>query len=253
MIVVTAASGALGRLVVERLSAHSEVVATVRDPSRAPAGIAARHGDYDDPASLVAAFDGAGKVLLISSPELDPAKRVAQHRNAITAARDAGVGAIVYTSFLGADTTATGLTEAHHATEQALADSGIPHTLLRHPFYSDAFVPKIVDGELTASAGGRGLNTAFRADLADAAAEVLLDDRHLGQAYDLTGPLWTHREIAESLGVTYREVADDGPSPVRWLHAQIRAGALERQTPDLAQVLGRAPRTMAEHLRAGGR
>ncbi|KOV79939.1 NAD(P)H-binding protein [Nocardia sp. NRRL S-836] len=252
MIVVTAASGALGRLVVERLSAHTEVVAAVRDPSRAPEGVAVRHGDYDDPAGLRAAFDGADRLLLISSPELDAAKRVAQHRNAISAARDAGVGAIAYTSFLGADTTATGLTEAHHATEQALRDSGVPHTLLRHPFYSDAFVPRIVDGELTASTGGRGLNTAFRADLADAAAAVLLDDAHLGKAYDLTGPLWTHPEVAEALGVTYREVPDDGPGPMRWLTAQVRAGALERQTPDLARVLGRAPRTMAGHLRATG-
>ncbi|MFD4637581.1 NAD(P)H-binding protein [Lentzea sp. NPDC058436] len=250
MIVVTAASGALGRLVVERLSKHADVVAAVRDLSRAPEGVEVRHGDYDDPASLLAAFAGADKVLLISSPELDAAKRVTHHRNAIAAAREAGVGAIVYTSFLGADTTATGLTEAHHATEQALRDSGVPHTLLRHPFYSDAFVPRITDGELTGSVGGSGLNTAFRADLADAAVEVLLDDAHLGKAHDLTGPLWTHPGVAEDLGVAYRDVPDDGPGPVRWLNAQVRAGALERQTPDLERVLGRAPRTMAEHLHA---
>jgi hypothetical protein len=71
------------------------------------------------------------------------------------------------------------------------------------------------------------LNTAFRTDLAAAAA--LLDDRHLGQAYDFTGPLWTHEEIAADLGVTCREVSDDGPGPIRWLNAQVRAGALERE------------------------
>ncbi|SEQ95529.1 NAD(P)H-binding protein [Lentzea albida] len=249
MIVVTAASGELGRLVVGRLSRRTEVVAAVRDRSRAPEGVEVRHGDYDDPAGLRAAFKGARKVLLISSPELDAVRRVAHHRNAIDAARDAGVDAIVYTSFLGADTAAVGLTEAHHATEQVLRGSGVPHTLLRNPFYSDAFVPKIVDGELTGSVGGHGLNTAFRADLADAAAEVLLDDEHFGKAYDLTGPLWTHPGVAGDLGVAYREVPDDGPGPMRWLNAQVRAGALERQTPDLARVLGRAPRTMAEHLR----
>ncbi|USX55562.1 NAD(P)H-binding protein [Lentzea sp. HUAS12] len=191
-----AASGALARLIVERLAPRTEVVAAVRDPARAPEGVAVRYGDYDYRASLLAAFDGAAEVLLISSPELDAAKRVTQHRNAVDAAREARVGATVHTSFLGADTTATGLTEAHHATEWALRDSEVPHAVLRNPFCSEAFVPGIIDGELTGSAGGRGLNTASRTDLADAAAEVLLDGEHLGRAFDLTGPLWTHSGVA---------------------------------------------------------
>ncbi|MEU6743358.1 NAD(P)H-binding protein [Streptosporangium sandarakinum] len=244
MIAVSAASGALGRLVIAHLRARAEVVAVVRDPGRAPEGVPVRHGDYDDPASLREAFDGVDRLLLISSPELDTARRIGQHLAAVAAAKDAGVGAVVFTSFLGADTAATGLTEAYHATERAVLDSGLPYTILRHPFYGDPFVPRVSGGELTASTGGRGLNTAFRSDLAEAAANVLTGEGHLGRAYDLTGPLWSHPEVAAALGVPYREVPDAGPGAMSWINAQVRAGLLERQTPDLERVLGRPAETV---------
>lgn len=140
MIVVTAASGALGRLVVGRLLGRcpaDRIVAAVRDPGGcadlAARGITVRLGDYDDPSTLRTAFRGADRLLLISSPELDPDRRVGQHRNAVDAARAAGVGSVIYTSFLGADTQADGFTAAHHATERLLAACGLPHTVLRHP------------------------------------------------------------------------------------------------------------------------
>ncbi|MBB2915303.1 NAD(P)H dehydrogenase (quinone) [Streptosporangium becharense] len=248
MIVISAASGALGRLVVDNLRARTEVVAVVRDLGRAPEGVPARHGDYDDPASLRAAFDGASRLLLISSPELDPSRKTRQHLAAVAAAEAVGVGAIAFTSFLGAGTVATGMTEAYHATEQAILDSGLPYTMLRHPFYSDAFVPRISGGELTGSTGGRGLNTAFRSDLAEAAANVLVGEGHLGRAYDFTGPLWSHPEVAAALGVTYREVPDTGPGPMSWINGLVRAGALEQQTPDLERVLGRPAETVVSRL-----
>ncbi|TQS27965.1 NmrA family transcriptional regulator [Microbispora sp. KK1-11] len=248
---MSAASGALGRLVIEHLRTRTEVVAAVRDPGRAPEGVPARRGDYDDPASLREAFDGATRLLLISSPELDTARRIGQHLNAVTAAKEAGVGAVVFTSFLGAGTGATGMTEAYHATEQAVIRSGLPHTFLRHPFYSDAFVPRVVEGEITSSTGGRGLNTAFRSDLAEAAANVLTGEGHLGRAYDFTGPLWSYPEVAEALGVPYREVPDAGPGPMSWINAQVRAGMLEQRTDDLERVLGRPAETVVS--RALGR
>ncbi|MET8008207.1 NAD(P)H-binding protein [Nonomuraea glycinis] len=248
MIAISAASGALGRLVISHLRTRAEVVAVVRDPERAPEGVPVRHGDYDDPASLREAFDGADRLLLISSPELDPTRRIRQHLAAVAAAKDVGVGAIVFTSFLGADTVATGMTEAYHATEQAILDSGLPYTLLRHPFYSDAFVPQVSSGEITSSTGGRSLNTAFRSDLAEAAANVLTGEGHWGQAYDFTGSLWSYPEVARALEVTYREVPDAVPGPMSWISAQVRAGALERQTPDLERVLARPAETVISHV-----
>ncbi|NAS25318.1 NAD(P)H-binding protein [Herbidospora sp. NEAU-GS84] len=246
MYAVTAATGQLGRLVLDRLK--GDVVAVVRDVSRVPSGIEARYGDYDDPHSLQTAFAGVDRLLLISSPELDAARRTAQHRNVLDAAVAAGVTAVVYTSFLGADTVATGMTEAHHATEQAIVESGLAHTILRNPFYGDAFLPQVTDGVIRSSTGGRGLNTAFRDDLAQAAANALTGEGHLGRAYDLTGPLWTYPEVAVALGVAYEEVPDAGPGPMAWLNGLVRAGALERQTGDLESLLGRPAETVAERL-----
>lgn len=246
MYAVTAATGQLGRLVLDRLK--GDVVAVARDVSRVPSGVEARHGDYDDPNSLRAAFAGVDRLLLISSPELDAARRAAQHRNVIDAAVAAGVTAVVYTSFLDADTVATGMTEAHHATEQAIFVGGLAYTILRNPFYGDAFLPQVADGVIRSSTGGRGLNTAFREDLAQAAANALTGEGHLGRAYDLTGPLWTYPQVAEALGVAYEEVPDAEPGPMAWLNGMVRAGALERQTGDLESLLGRPAETVVERL-----
>ncbi|WP_327002065.1 NAD(P)H-binding protein [Dactylosporangium sp. NBC_01737] len=191
MIVVTAASGALGRLVVEELLTRfpdRPVAAAVRDPGRCAdltaRGVDVRHADYDSPDTLRAALRGADRLLLISSPVMDTEHRTRQHLAAVAAAVDSGVRAVAYTSFLGADAPAAALgpNAAHHTTERALVDSGLAYTILRHPFYTDAFVngdtlrAAVASGTLVSGTGGRGLNTALRSDLAAAAATVLTDD-----------------------------------------------------------------------------
>ncbi|GAA4228951.1 NAD(P)H dehydrogenase (quinone) [Streptosporangium album] len=262
MIVVSAASGTLGRLVIDRLLTRvpaGDVAAAVRVPGAAAdlraRGVQVRHGDYDDPASLREAFDDARRLLLISSPELDPARRVSHHQAAVDAARIAGVGAIAYTSFLGAGTDGTG------ATEKAILDTGLPYTMLRHPYYSEAFLnpglrAAVASGELTDATGGRGLNTASRADLAEAAANVLTGEGHLGRGYDFTGALWTYPQLARTLTevcgtpVTYRETPDEASGALRWLNGQVRAGALEAQTTDLQRVLRRPATTLHQAVTA---
>ena len=103
MIVVTGTSGQLGRLVVEALLKKlpaGEIVAAVRNPEKvtdlAARGVQVRQADYDQPASLIAAFKGADKLLLISASEVG--RRVPQHRAVIDAAKAAGVGLLAYTS-----------------------------------------------------------------------------------------------------------------------------------------------------------
>jgi NAD(P)H dehydrogenase (quinone) len=266
MIVVSAATGQLGRLVVQRLLERvpaTEVAVAVRNPARAAdlaaCGVAVRHGDYGIPETLRAAFDGADRLLFISG---DGEGRVAQHRDVVDAARDAGVSQIAYTSGLGADFVEDGVLGEHHATEQAILDSGVPYTLLRHPIYSDFFISPdlrtaIEAGELTSSTGTWGLNTASRADLAEAAAVVLTDEGHSGRAYDFTGRLWTYPQLADVLArlsgrtVTYREVMDDdGIVGMLGLGPIIRSGGFEVQTPDLQRVLGRPAASLEDAVQA---
>ena len=118
MIVITGASGQLGRLVIQSLLTKvpaGSIVAAVRNPEKASdlaaLGVQIRRADYTDSASLDAAFQGAEKVLLISSSEVG--QRLAQHRNAIDAAKRAGVSLLAYTSLLHADTSPLGLAGEH--------------------------------------------------------------------------------------------------------------------------------------------
>ena len=262
MIVVSAATGQLGRLVVDHLLDRvpaTDVAVAVRDVSKATdlaaRGVDVRHGDYDDASSLRRAFAGADALLFISSSDIESGQRVDQHRRVIAAAGDAGVRRIVYTSGLGADLVEEGVLGEHHATEHALADSGVPHTVLRNPIYSEFFLnpgllAAIETGELTSTTQGRGMNTATRADLAEAAA-VLLTDSAPAAAYDFTGSLWTYPELAALLSevsgrpVSYREVAED-EGFMAVIGPAIRAGAFELQTWDLEGVLGRTPASLPD-------
>ena len=136
-LLVTGASGQLGRLVVDQLLATvpaGRIAAIVRGGEAAAElaalGVQARIADYDRPDTLDAALAGIGRVLLISSSELG--RRVAQHRNVIDAARRAGVGLLAYTSVLHADTSPLGLAGEHRDTEALLRASGLPSVVLRN-------------------------------------------------------------------------------------------------------------------------
>jgi NAD(P)H dehydrogenase (quinone) len=271
MIVVTAATGAYGQLVVEELLtrvAPDEVAVAVRDRNKAERwarrGVHVRRGDYDDEASMRAALTGAEHVLFISSPELDSAKRIPQHKTVIRAAKEAEVGHILYTSFLGADLGEAGgpIAAVHHATEQAIRDSGLTHTFLRHPFYSEVFINAslrgvVEAGELVSSTQGKRINGAPRADLAAAAAAVLASKGHEGKVYELTGAGWTYPQLAEALSrvsgkpVAYREVTDeDVPPQLAWLFALVRSGATEQITHDYELLAGRPPSSVDDLARA---
>jgi NAD(P)H dehydrogenase (quinone) len=270
MIVVTAATGTYGQLVVEELLTRvpaSEVAVAVRDRAKAERwarrGVHVRHGDYDDEASMRVALTGADQVLFISSPEADSAKRIPQHQTVVRAAREADVGHIFYTSFLGADLgeAAGPVAAVHHATEQAIHESGLTHTFLRHPFYGDIFInpslqAAVQAGELVSSTQGRRINAAPRADLAVAAAAVLSSKGHEEKVYELTGAGWTYPELAEALSrisgkpVKYREVQDeDVPPQLSWLYGLVRSGVTEQITHDYQLVAGRPPTTLDDLAR----
>ena len=134
IIAVTAATGQLGRLVVEKLKTKvpaADIVALVRSPAKAAdLGVAAREADYDRPETLDRALAGVDTLLLVSVNELG--RRAAKHRNVIRAAKRAGVGRVVYTSLLHADASPLSLAAEHLETEAELKASGLPFTILRN-------------------------------------------------------------------------------------------------------------------------
>lgn len=210
-IVITGATGQLGRLVVEALLENnvpaSQIVAVGRDLARiadlADRGVQVLPVDYSDPESLRQAFAGAEKVLLISGSEVG--QRLEQHRNAITAARDAGVGLVAYTSIANAGNTNMQLATEHEATEAALHESGLPYVLLRNSWYLENYTAQLETyrqhGAVLGSAGEGRVSAATRADYARAAASVLLKDGQAGKVYELGGDVpFTLTELAAEVG-----------------------------------------------------
>lgn len=209
MIVITGASGQLGRLVISELLKTvppAQIVAAVRHPGKASdlaaLGVQLRVADYTQPATLDSAFAGAAKLLLISSSEVG--QRVAQHRNVIDAAERAKVGLIAYTSLLRADSSPLALAAEHQKTEALLKDSGLPHVLLRNGWYTENYLasipPALQHGVFIGSAGGGKIASAARADYAAAAAAVLTRADQAGKVYELAGDeAYTLSELAAEI------------------------------------------------------
>jgi NAD(P)H dehydrogenase (quinone) len=200
---ITGATGHLGRLVVEKMKTKTgadNLVALVRSPQKAAdIGIEAREADYDKPETLERALQGIDTLLLISGSEVG--KRAEQHLHVIDAAKKVGVKRIVYTSLLHADTSSLSLAEEHLATEKALKNSGIPHTLLRNGWYTENYTGSIpgalAGGVFIGSAGDGKISSASRADFADAAVAVLTSEGHDGKVYELAGDeAYTLSELA---------------------------------------------------------
>jgi NAD(P)H dehydrogenase (quinone) len=201
---VAGASGQLGTLVVNELIRQRAIhpgmalTAITRTPDRHAAwqeqGIDVRFGDYDQPQGLAAAFHGVERLLLISTNTIDgTGRRLEQHRHAIAAARLAGVGHIVYTSFLQPEEGKTSLlNDDHLATEALLKESGIGHTILRNAFYQDLLLVVLgtaaVDGQLRTAMGQGHVSCVAREDCAHAAAAALAADYRGKRILDITGP-----------------------------------------------------------------
>jgi len=206
MIVITGATGQLGRLVIASLLKTipaSNIVAAVRNLDKAKdladLGVQVRYADYSQPQSWDAALAGASKVLLISSSEIG--QRFAQHRTVIDAAKRANVKLLAYTSLLHADTSLLGLAAEHQATEQYLASANVPFVLLRHGWYTENYTgslaASIAHGALYGCAVDGKISSASRADYAQADATVLTTENQAGKVYELAGDnAYTLTELA---------------------------------------------------------
>jgi NAD(P)H dehydrogenase (quinone) len=281
-IVVTGASGQLGRLVVQELLERvspEEVVLTSRRSENlgdlADRGLAVRRCDFEDPASLVEAFAGARRVLMISTGLDNLGRRVEQHRAAIRAAVAAGAQHVVYTSISNpADGNPQRMVSAENrATEELLQSSGLAWTILRNGTYAEVQVPPgslaVAHGKIYTNAGDGRMTPVSRRDCAAAAAAVLASDGHEGKTYDITGPdRLTQADLAALLsevggravkvhtvndrilgwGLTKagfpkpmaREIVDFGKA--------IREGYYDVATSDVERLTGQAPRSLRDVL-----
>jgi NAD(P)H dehydrogenase (quinone) len=235
MIVVTGATGRLGRLVVEGLLERvpaDRVAVAVRSSEKAAdlaaKGVEVREADYDRPETLAPALAGADRVLLISGSEVG--RRLAQHKAVVDAAVEARVGLLVYTSVLHADTSTLGLAPEHRGTEDLIRASGLQFTLLRNGWYTENYTETArqaaEQGILIGSAGDGRVASATRADFAAATVEVLTGEGHEGKVYELSGDIaWSLSELAAAVsGITGRDVAYRDLTPEEHRRALVGAG-----------------------------
>ena len=277
MLLVTGATGHLGRGILTNLLSHvpaGQLAASARDPEKATAlteqGVLVRRGDFADPASLAAAFAGATQVLVVSPDKLgEEGRRLS--RNAIEAAWAAGARQVLYTSHMG--THPDSPFADHYLIEQFMADAGRPYTSLRNGYYVESALHHIgrgfETGEIIAPEDGP-VSWTTRADLAEANAAVLAGKgRFEGPTPPLVAPeAFTLAEVAaiasELLGREVKRVtvtdeqwqrdklAQGIPAPFVDLllksYRDMRAGVFAATDPTLAQLLGRRPRTIRDVL-----
>jgi NAD(P)H dehydrogenase (quinone) len=270
---ITGASGALGRLVAERLVADplvEQVVLTTRRPDEladlATDSVVIRAADFDRQDTLTSAFEGIDRLLLISASNM-VGDRVAQHGTAIDAARAAGVEYVAFTSMPRVEDPDHPVGPPAHeyfATERLLHDSGLAWTILRNGPYTELnlierLADGIVDGRLVNHIGGGGVGFVSRADCAAAAHRVLIGDGHEGKTYTITGPAAvTYEEIAaqitqvigqpvsyapiddDAMGELLREVGVEGEMVQArvGLGIALREGYFAELSPDLERLTG---------------
>ena len=279
-LVITGASGHLGRRTAELLLDQvepSKVVLVSRRPEEiadlATRGAETRRGDFDDPASLAEAFAGGDRLLIISTDAIG--QRVAQHANAIDAAKRAGVRAVAYTSLPNpsAENPAAVSTD-HRETEALLTASGLEWTLLRNALYSEYRIPEaqaaLASGTFHHNQGeGRSAYVSREDCAAVAAAWLAGGSEHAGRTYDVTGPeLLSADDLARAYAaaggspVTATNVDDDAfvagmqggglpPEVARLLAsfgAAIRGGHLDQSPDTVSELTGRPPRPVSEVL-----
>lgn len=231
MILVTGATGQFGAKAVEHLLKKgvepSAIAVLVRNSDKGKhleIGITVRQGDYTDHGSMVRAFTGVDKLLLVSSNNREAIEnRTQHHKNAIDAAKEAGVNHLVYTSFVRKpgfeDSAIADFQNSHLETEKHLIESGMDYTILQNGIYAEMILAfsgdKIAETKNILFPAGEGkASWVLREELAEAAAHVLITNGHENKSYTLTnseavGFDFIAEQIAEILG---EKIAYKSPS-----------------------------------------
>ncbi|KAI8804570.1 NmrA family protein, partial [Cladochytrium replicatum] len=264
---VTAATGHLGKLIVEDLAAKGlPTIALARKPENVTtAGVEKRSFDYVSASSSDLA--GVSILVLISSGSFDP-PRFEQHKKAIDAAKAAGVKRIFYTSLLRASTSPLVLAGDHKATEEYLEASGVPYTSLRNGWYIENWFSNVhgilASGSILGATHSAKLTPASRKDYAEATANIAakaLKGDDVKKFYELGGHALTLDELAAAVAeksgkpVKYVDLSQEAyaktlegfglPGPLAFIFAQsdeaASQGGLYTDSSDLADALGHAP------------
>lgn len=272
-IAITAASGQLGRLAIAALKSRGIApVALARSPQKvADLGVETRPFDYTAPDTD--ALHGIDTLVLISSGDFDD--RAGQHRKAISAAKAAGVGHLIYTSVLKGDKSPMLLAADHAATEAAIRGSGLAHSILRNGWYTENYTASLgaalAHGAMAGAASDGLISSAARADYAEAIAVVAIDPAQQGKVHELAGDqayrmadmaAEVSRQTGKTIGyvnlpedqyagmlmgfgipeVFARAIADSD--------ARAANGALHDSSGTLSRLIGRPTTTMAETVKA---
>ncbi len=282
-LLVTGASGQLGRRVVELLLVANAgtIIATTRTPEKlsdlSRRGVIVRYADFNEPESLAAAFAGVDRLLLISTDALgEPGLRLKQHQAAIKAAEAAGVSHVIYTSLANpGPESAVLFAPDHYGTEEALAASQLNWTVLRNNLYADLLLfslsQAIQMGQLFSAAGEGKIAYITREDCAQAAAAALLSSFNGRKILNITGPAALSQNDLANLAtkisgtpITYvplelevliqNMVAAGLPRPIAETYASIDTataqGQFEAVSNDFTELTGSKPTAVANFLAA---
>ncbi|KAB2340610.1 SDR family oxidoreductase [Actinomadura rudentiformis] len=277
-IVVTGATGNLGRLVIEGLLEKvpaAQITAVVRSQEKAATfaarGVKIAIADYNAPETFDGLFSAGDKVLLISGNEFDKG-RVGQHKVVIDAAKVAGVALLAYTSAPGSLTAA--LADDHRGTEAAIFESGVPYVLLRNGWYHEVYTEQLASvlqfNAVTQASGEGRVASAARADYAAAAVAVLTGEGHENKTYELNGDTaWSFAEYAAELSkqtgkqIGYNAVSVEefnailtGPAGLPepfaailcGVEVAVEKGELAGTSDDLSRLIGRPTTPIADSI-----
>lgn len=282
MYTITAATGRLGRLVIDELLRRgvpaTDIVATARNieaaADLAEKGIEIRHADYDEPDTLIAALEGADRLLLIPSASFG--QRAAQAKAVVDAAVKTGVSLIAYRGFVNSTTSTLVLADEHREVEAHILHTGIPRVFLRNGAYTEVYSgelgdlePALANGAIIGSAGDGKISGTNRSDLAIAAASVLLA-QNPKEAYELGGDAFTMTELAAEISkqlgrplsyidmpveeyaaaLTSRGLPEGFANILADTSLAVSRGDWYTDSTDLVELLGRRPQPMADTVRS---
>ncbi|GJM61832.1 SDR family oxidoreductase [Persicobacter diffluens] len=211
-VAVTLASGQLGSAIIKALIAKigkNQVLGIARTPEKAEhLGIEIRKGDYNNRSDFDVALQGVDQLVIVSGMD-DPQRRIQQHRNVIEAAKQNGVKKIIYTSIIG-DEEGTGfnpVVKSNRQTEEDVQSSGLEWVIGRNGIYIEPDLEYLDNyiqaGKISNCAGNGKVGYTSRAELAMAYANMLLEEKHNGQTYNLNGQAITQSQLADYINQAF--------------------------------------------------